>query len=166
MLQLLLYPLGILVLMFPVPGFILTGITLPLQMVATKLAEHLLDFLGYSVLREGNVLLLPGMTLNVAEACSGLRSIMALTFLGQAYTYLFDSRPWMRAVMGVLVIPIAVVANSLRIVISAIASSYNPQWGKGVYHDTTGWGMFVISFAFIVGTHIVVTKIARKVKSR
>lgn len=157
--RILLYPLVLMLLMIPMPGFILQSLTFPLQVIASKLAERILEVLGFSVLREGNILMLPGETLNIAEACSGLRSIMALTFLGQAYIYLFDSRPSMRAVIAVIVIPIAVFANSLRIVASAIAGSHNREWGQGLYHESTGWVVFVVAFLCILGTHFLIKKI-------
>jgi exosortase len=158
-LRILFYPLVLMLLMIPMPGFILQSLTFPLQVIASKLAEHILEISGFSVLREGNILMLPGQTLNIAEACSGLRSIMALTFLGQAYIYLFDSRPWMRAVIAVTVIPIAVFANSLRIVASAIAGSHNREWGQGLYHESTGWVVFVVAFLCILGSHLLMNKI-------
>jgi exosortase len=161
---LLLYPLSLLLLMFPMPGFVLEKITFPLQIIASQLAEHILELMRYSVLREGNILILPGQTLNVAEACSGLRSIMALTFLGQAYIYLFDSRAWMRLLMAFLVIPIAVLANSLRIVASAVAGSYNREWGTGTYHESTGWIVFVVAFVCVVATHTILKSFIRERK--
>jgi exosortase len=128
-------------------------ITFPLQIIASTLAEHILEAFGYSVLREGNILSLPGQRLNVAEACSGLRSLAALTFLGQAYAYLFDSRAWMRAAIALAVFPIAVVANGVRIVATAIAAAHNPAWGRDLYHESTGWIVFVIAFGGILATH-------------
>jgi exosortase len=157
--RILLYPLVLMLLMIPMPAFILGNLTLPLQTTASKLAEHMLELLGYSVLREGNILMLPGQTLNVAEACSGLRSIMALTFLGQAYIYLFDSRPWMRAVIALMVIPVAVFANAIRIVASAIAGSHNRAWGEGLYHESTGWIVFVVAFLCILCAHLLIKRI-------
>lgn len=157
--RMLLYPLVLMFLMLPMPGFIMQTLTFPLQIVASKLAEQILEILGFSVLRDGNILQLPGLTLNIAEACSGLRSIMALTFLGQAYIYLFDSRPWMRAAVAAIVIPIAVFANSLRIVASAIAGSHNRAWGEGIYHESTGWLVFVVAFVCILGAHSLMKKI-------
>jgi len=161
-LRMLFYPLGLLLLMFPVPGFVLEKVTFPLQILASQLAERVLEFLGYSVLREGNVLLLPGQTLNIAEACSGLRSLFALTFLSQAYIYLFDSRPGMRAVMFALVVPIAVFANCLRIVASAVAATYNRAWGHGTYHESTGWIMFLVAFICVVGAHLTINKLVKR----
>ncbi|MEP6714494.1 MAG: exosortase/archaeosortase family protein [Terriglobia bacterium] len=164
--RLLLYPLAILMLMFPMPGFVLEKLTLPLQLIASRLAEHILEAVHYTVLREGNILILPGQTLNIAEACSGLRSIMALTFLGQAYIYLFDTRPWMRIVIAVLVVPIAVLANSLRIVASAVAGSYNRAWGEGTYHESTGWVVFVVAFICVVGAHAAINAVTKRVAAR
>ena len=159
--RLLLYPLAILLLMFPMPGFILEKLTFPLQMLASRLAEHILEFMNYSVLREGNILILPGQTLNIAQACSGLRSMMALTFLGQAYIYLFDSRAWMRLTIAILVIPIAVLANSMRIVATAVAGSYNKEWGQGLYHESTGWIVFVVAFICVLGSHMAIKAVLR-----
>jgi exosortase len=165
-LRMLFYPLALLLLMFPVPGFILSALTFPLQIVASKLAEHILELLGYSVLREGNILMLPGLTLNIAEACNGLRSLLALTFLGQAYTYMFDTRVWMRFVMAVLIIPIGVFANSIRIVASAVAGSINPEWAHGTFHESTGWIVFVVAFICILCAHWAINQICRVAANR
>ncbi len=159
--HILLYPLALMLLMFPMPGFIMEKLTFPLQIIASELAERILELMRYSVLREGNILMLPGQTLNIAEACSGLRSMMALTFLGQAYIYMFDTRPWMRLVIAILVIPIAVVANSLRIVASAVAGSFNREWGTGTYHESTGWIVFVVAFVCVVAAHMSIKAIMR-----
>jgi len=151
--RLLLYPLILLFMMFPLPGFVLERLTLPLQLTASKLAEQLLEWFGYSVLREGNILLLPGQTLSIAEACSGLRSLLALTFLAQAYVYMFDKRPWMRLAMAICVVPIAVFANGARIVATAIAGSYRREWAEGTYHASTAWVVFAVTFVCVVVTH-------------
>jgi len=161
-LRILTYPLLLTLLMIPLPGFVVERLTFPLQMFASRFAESALDVLGYSVLREGNILRLPGAALSVAEACSGLRSICALTFLGQAYVVMFDGRRWMRPVMALLVIPIAVFANGFRIVISAVAGSYRPEWMSGLAHESTGWVVFVIAFLCIVIFHVFFTHIERR----
>jgi exosortase len=160
-LRILTYPLLLLLLMIPLPGFIVERLTFPLQMFASRFAEHALEILGYSVLREGNILRLPGATMSVAEACSGLRSMCALTFLGQAYVCMFDGRRWMRPVMALLVIPIAVFANGFRIVISAVAGSYKPEWMTGLAHESTGWVVFVIAFLCIVMLHLSFNQLER-----
>jgi exosortase len=153
------YPLLLSLMMFPLPDFVLQRLTLPLQMSASRLAEQLLEWFGYSVLREGNILYLPGQTLSVAEACSGMRSLMALTFLAQAYVYLFDRRPWMRLVIALCVIPIAVFANGIRIMATAIAGSYRSEWAHGTFHDSTAWAVFAVAFVCIVAAHRILTLI-------
>ena len=163
-LRILMYPLLLMLLMIPLPGFVVERLTFPLQMFASRFAERSLEILGYSVLREGNILRLPGATLSVAEACSGLRSMCALTFLGQAYVCMFDGRRWMRPVMALLVIPIAVFANGFRIVISAVAGSYKPEWMSGLAHESTGWVVFVIAFLIIVVFHFSFTRIERRLR--
>jgi len=156
------YPLLLMLLMIPMPGFVLERITFPLQIVASQTAEKGLDLIGYSVLREGNILRLPTATLDVAEACSGLRSLLALTFLGQAYVCLLDGRRWMRPVMALIVIPVAVFANAVRIVASAVAVSYRPEWIQGIFHESTGWIVFVVAFLCIVILHSMFNHIQRK----
>lgn len=163
-LRILTYPLLLTLLMIPLPGFVIERLTFPLQVFASRFAAHALEILGYSVLREGNILRLPGATLSIAEACSGLRSMCALTFLGQAYVCMFDGRRWMRPVMAFLVIPIAVFANGFRIVISAVAGSYKPEWMYGLAHESTGWVVFVIAFFCIVMFHLSFTRIERMLR--
>jgi exosortase len=164
--RLLLYPLLLLCMMFPLPGFVLERFTLPLQLIASRLAEQLLEWSGYSILRDGNILHLPGQTLSIAEACSGLRSLLALTFLAQAYAYMFDKRPWMRLALAVCVIPIAIFANSMRIVATAVAGSYRAEWAHGTYHEWTAWVVFAVAFLGIIAAHVLIGKTARMFSKR
>lgn len=157
-LRLLGYPFAILILMVPLPGFVIERVTLPLQLIASVLSEHTLGAIGYSVLREGNVLHLPLQTVAVAEACSGLRSLFSLFFLSQVYAVLFDDRPWMRAVLGLAMIPIAVLANSGRITFVAALGQTNPDWFHGTLHDSTGWVIFVIAFLSLVAVHLAINR--------
>jgi exosortase len=157
-LKFLTYPMMILLLMIPVPGFVLQQITMPLQFIASKLAEQLLDLVGFSVLREGNILFLPGQTLSVVEACSGLRSLLSLSFLGQTYIYLFDGRIWARWVIAIVIVPIAILANAGRIVASGIMGQYHPSWVHGLMHESTGWVVFVVAFIIIMTFHLVVIR--------
>jgi colanic acid biosynthesis glycosyl transferase WcaI len=164
--QALVYPLLLMFLMIPLPGFVIERVTFPLQIVASQMGEKGLDLLGYSVLREGNILRLPTATLDVAQACSGLRSLLALTFLGQAYVCLLDGRKWMRPVMALFVIPVAVFANGARIIVSAIAASYRPEWIQGLFHESTGWIVFVVAFLCIVVLHSTFNHIQRKLRDQ
>jgi len=142
------YPLALLPLMIPLPGFIYDRLTLPLQLLASILAENFLTWMGFSVLREGNILQMPTQTLSVAEACSGLRSLYALTFLTLTFAYFFTGRSWRRWVLIAAIVPVAIVANAGRVTATAILGTYNPAFTIGFYHELLGWTVFV--FAFIM----------------
>jgi len=142
------YPLALLPLMIPLPGFIYDRMTLPLQLLASILAENFLTWMGFSVLREGNILHMPTQTLSVAEACSGLRSLYALTFLTLTFAYFFTGRSWRRWVLVAAIIPVAIVANAGRVTATAIMGTYDPALTIGFYHELLGWTVFV--FAFIM----------------
>ncbi|MFZ0287239.1 MAG: exosortase, partial [Terriglobales bacterium] len=112
----LLFPWAFLFLMIPIPAIIFNQITFPLQLLASKLAAAALRLLGVPVLREGNIINLPALPLEVAEACSGIRSLLSLVTLSIVYGYLLEPRIWIRVLLALASIPIAVAANSLRIV--------------------------------------------------
>ncbi len=158
-LRALVYPLLLLPLMIPFPFY--DQLTLPLQFIASTLAENFLTVLGYSVLREGNILYLPTQTLNVAEACSGLRSIYALTFLTLTYSYFFTPRTWARWILAAAILPVAILVNAMRVTLTAIMGIYNPAWTEGTYHEMLGWSVFVLAFAIILGLNAMLKKVPR-----
>ncbi|MBV9743840.1 MAG: exosortase/archaeosortase family protein [Acidobacteriia bacterium] len=153
------FPLLLLPLMIPFPFY--DQLTLPLQFIASMLAENFLTVLGYSVLREGNILHLPTQTLSVAEACSGLRSIYALTFLTLTYAYFFTPRSRARWILAAAILPVAILVNALRVTLTAIMGSYNPAWTEGTYHEMLGWSVFVFAFAILLGLNAILKKIPR-----
>jgi exosortase len=149
-----LFPWAFLILMIPIPTIIFSQITFPLQMLASKVAALLLPIAGVPVLREGNVIHLPAMTLEVAEACSGIRSLLSLATLAIIYGYLAESRLWTRVVLAAAAIPIAVAANSLRIVITGLLVQYwDPGKAEGFFHTFSGWLVFVVSLAMLFLLH-------------
>jgi exosortase len=151
------FPLLLLPLMIPFPFY--DRVTLPLQFIASMLAENFLTVLGYSVLREGNILHLPTQTLSVAEACSGLRSIYALTFLTLTYSYFFTPRSRARWILAAAILPVAILVNALRVTLTAIMGSYNPAWTEGTYHEMLGWTVFVFAFAILLGLNTILKKL-------
>ena len=106
------FPLVLLFFMIPIPAVIYNRITFPLQLFASEVAAHTLEFIGIPVLRDGNVLELASQKLSVVEACSGIRSLLSLTFLSLVYGYFFDTKRWMRVVLFFATIPIAILANA------------------------------------------------------
>ena len=123
-------PLFLLVFMIPIPAIVFNQLTFPLQLFASEMAEWALSMFGIPVLREGNILELPSQTLSVVEACSGIRSLLSLSFLAVVYGYFFDPRPWMRFVLLVAAIPIALFANASRVTITGLLSEYDPDLAR------------------------------------
>lgn len=149
-------------LMIPLPVIVFNEIAFPLQLLASRLATGFLDLLQVPVLREGNIIHLPSMSLDVVEACSGLRSLMSLITVGVLYGLFFEPRVWIRCLIVALAIPVAVVANALRIVLSALLAQYvNASLAEGFFHAFSGFLLFLLSFAVIAGIHSIGTRFAR-----
>lgn len=149
-LRVLAFPLVMLLFMIPLPGVLYKEITFPLQMIASRLAERSLDMLGHTVLREGNILELAGQQLSVVEACSGIRSLLSLSFLSLVYSYFMDSQVWMRWLLLAATIPVAIVANAGRIVVTGVIGSYNQELAQGMLHAASGWIIALIAFGFLI----------------
>lgn len=149
----LLFPLGLLFFTFPIPDVFYGQITQPLQLLATRLSEFMLELFGYSVLRDGNVLQLTHMSLSVVEACSGLRSLITLSFFCLVYSYFFEHRYWLRTGVTLLAIPAAILVNGLRIAATGALGQHNPVWAKGLYHESIGWIAFFVGAALVLLAH-------------
>ena len=162
-----LFPWGFLFLMVPIPAIIFNQVTFPLQLLASKLAASVLPVLGVPVLREGNILHLPTMPLEVAEACSGIRSLLSLATLSVVYGYLMESSIGIRVGLALASIPIAVAANSLRIVGTGLLVQY---WGQdaaeGFFHIFSGWLVFVVSLIMLFGVHQLVVLVAGRTEEK
>jgi exosortase len=153
----LLFPWAFLLLMIPIPAIVFNELTFPLQLLASKVASTTLPWMGVPVLREGNVIILPAMALEVAEACSGIRSLMSLATLAVIYGYLMERRVAVRALLALASIPIAVAANSLRIVGTGLLVQYwDPEKAQGFFHEFSGWLIFVVSLLLLYLLHRIV----------
>ncbi|MGH9631778.1 MAG: exosortase/archaeosortase family protein [Bryobacteraceae bacterium] len=152
-LRLLAFPIFLLFFMVPIPAVIYNQITFPLQIFASQVAEFALGLLGIPVLRDGNILELASQRLSVVEACSGIRSLLTLSFLSLVYAYFFDSKVWMRAVLLIATVPIAIIANAGRVTVTGILSEYNREWAHGLLHTMSGWVIFMIALGMLVITH-------------
>lgn len=162
-LRILSFPLCLLIFMVPIPAVIYNRITFPLQIFASSVAEVALNLIGIPTLREGNVLDLASGPLSVVEACSGIRSLLSLTFLSLVYGYFFDQKSWVRPVLLVGVIPIAIIANAARVTVTGIISEYDKQMAQGVFHSLEGWVIFMIAFAMLGVLHQVVNWLYRTI---
>jgi len=155
-----LFPWAVLALMIPIPNLILQQITFPLQLVASKLATVLLELVGVPVLRQGNVIVLASMPLDVAEACSGIRSLLTLVTLAIIYGYLMESRIWVRIALACSAVPIAVAANSFRIFGTGLLVQYwDPDKAEGFFHTFSGWLIFVVALMLLFAVHRLISLI-------
>jgi exosortase len=162
-----LFPLGVLVLMIPIPAIVFNPITLPLQLLASKLAAATLPVCGVPVLREGNVINLPTMSLEVAQACSGIRSLFSLITLATIYGYLTKSPMWTRVVLVASAVPIAIAANSLRIIGTGLLVQYwDPGKAVGFFHEFSGELLFLVSLLLLVLLHQAILTRQSEVKIR
>jgi exosortase len=149
-----LFPWALLILMVPVPTVLFSQITFSLQVLASKFATATLPLAGVPVLREGNIIHLPAMPLEVAEACSGIRSLLSLTTLAIIYGYLVETRTWVRVVLAIAAFPVAVFANSLRIFGTGLIVQYwDPDKAEGFFHLFSGWLIFVVALAMLFLLH-------------
>jgi exosortase len=155
------FPLLLLPFMIPIPTVVYNQITFPLQLFASRVAEILLSAIDIPVLREGNVLELASQKLSVAEACSGIRSLLSLSFLALVYAYFFDRKVWMRWALFFGVLPIAILANAGRVTITGILSERDPELARGFFHELEGFIIFAIALAMLFILHVLINWIYR-----
>jgi len=160
------FPLVVLCFMVPLPAVIYNRITFPLQIFASQVAAFVLELLGTPVLRDGNVLELPSQRLNVVEACSGIRSLLSLTFLSLVYGYFFDNKSWMRIALFVATVPIAIIANAGRVTLTGVMSEINADLAHGTAHTASGWVIFMIALAIMVVVHQIINRVYKFISKR
>lgn len=145
------FPTTLCLLLIPIPPVIFYQIAFPLQVVATKFGVAILQLARIPVLREGNVIVLAQTTLEVTEACSGIRSLVSLFALAVLYAYSATPRNGQRIAIGLSSIPIAIVANGLRIAGTGVAAQYvGPSAATGFFHSFSGWTVFMTSFVMLL----------------
>jgi exosortase len=154
------FPLFVLIFMIRIPLFVYQQITSPLQGLASSVASRTLELIGIPVLRDGNVLQLASKRLEVVEACSGIRSLLSLTFLSVAYGHLFERRTWMKVVLFLSTVPIAIVANAGRVTLTGILTEYKPDMAEGAYHMFEGWVIFMVELVVLLGVHRLLSRLA------
>jgi exosortase len=119
------------------------------------------------VLREGNLLVLPGYTLEVVEACSGIRSLMSLIALAVVYGYFLEKRVWMRWLLVFSVFPLAIFSNGIRVFVTALLTHY---WGlaaaEGFLHSFSGWAIFVVSMVLLFAIHAGLVFVIEKMRGK
>jgi len=145
-------PIGFLIFMLPLPHPAYELVSLPLQRMAAVLAAGALQIVSIPVLREGNVIHFAGRSLEVAEACSGIRLLMGFVAMGVAVAFLSRRPAWQRATLVGSTVPIAVLANALRVTITGVLyHGVSEDLAQGFFHAFSGWLMFVAALAALAG---------------
>ena len=150
--RLLRLPLAYLLLMVPLPYILYDAAAFPLKLFITRVSVRVLKLVGIAVVREGNIIMFPTITLEVADACSGMRSLVSFVALGIAYAFITGSstaRCWLIIVAAVV---IAIFNNCLRVIITGILAQH---WGaavaQGFFHEFTGLVTFFVGMVLLVG---------------
>ena len=158
-----LFPWAFLSLMIPIPAIVFNQVTFPLQILASQFSAFVLPLTGVPVFREGNVIHLPAMPLEVAEACSGIRSLISLVTLAVIYGYFQETNKFSRAILAAASVPIAILANSFRIVGTGLLVQYwNPDKAEGFFHALSGGLMFLCSLVLLVLFHHLLRRISHR----
>lgn len=153
----LLLPLLFLIFAIPIPSILMDRITFPMQLFASKVAANTLYLIGIPILREGNVMVLANTSLEVAEACSGIRSLISLLALSVVFAYISQRVAWKRVALVLSTFPIAIIANAARVSGTGIlAQFYGDKVAQGFFHGFSGWILFGVAFVclFVVGTFL------------
>jgi len=160
------FPLFLLLLAIPLPAIVVNALTLPLKALVSSLATEMLRALGVSILQEGNILKTPQITLEVVNACSGIRSVFSLFVL--ALLFCSDMKGYLqKALLLILTIPLAIFTNALRITATGmLATHWDPKTALGFYHGFSGWVIFVLSLVLLLLLKRVIASVASDRKRR
>lgn len=139
------FPFVLALFMLPKLAIVYNQVTLPMQLLASRLAAGLLATLGFTVLRAGNILSVAGHQVAVVEACDGIRYLIPLVFSAVIFAYLTDSKFWMWFALVVLAAPVAILANAIRVA----AAAPIPALANGFLHTLAGWFIFTLCLAML-----------------
>jgi exosortase len=162
-LQLLLSPLVLLLFSLPIPAPLYHIAALPLQAAASRGAEVILSLLRFHAIRAGDSIYMPSQILVVSEACSGIQSLLTLSFFCLIYGYWTESRVWLRAFLVAASLPALVVMNIIRVTITGVVGEFDHKYTQGAWHSALGYVTLVVAFCLILTAH---TLILRKLQSQ
>jgi exosortase len=149
------FPLMFLIFMIPLPAVVFERLAVQLQLVASTLGERMLQALDVSVVRDGNVLRLATVSLEVNEACSGIRSLITLLAVTTLMAYLFETDWPRRIAIAAGALPLAIGLNGIRIAATGLAAlRFGPGVASGAVHEAAGFVVFVVAVGCVCGLHV------------
>lgn len=155
-------PIGYLLFMVPLPYILYDALAFPLKLFVTKCSVWSLKAMGIIVWREGNIIMFPQTVLEVADACSGLRSLVSLLALAVAYAFFSQEGVFRRLLLVCSAIPIAIATNMLRVIVTGVlAQYYGAAAAEGFFHEFAGLAVFALAMVLLVLTGIVLRKLGR-----
>jgi exosortase len=161
--RILAFPLFYLFFMIPLPVSINSLIALPLQLFATKISHAIIQAVNIPVLQEGNMLYFAQTQLEVAEACSGIRSMMSFVMLSVLFAYLMDKGWWRKCIIVISAIPLAIVTNIIRVTGTGIlAHFFGQQVARGFLHEFSGLAVFIVGFVLLFSEYSLLNRISAK----
>ena len=157
------FPLSYLLTCIPLPVFLYASLSSQLQLWSSALGVDFLQLVGVTAFREGNVIDLGPVQLQVVEACSGIRYLLPLTSLALLCAYLFKDRMWKRVLLVLSSIPISIVVNGFRIgMIGVLVEWYGQGAAEGFSHLFEGWVLFMASLGLLILEMLLLAKIGSK----
>jgi exosortase len=161
--RLCLFPLAFLFFMVPIPYILYDAIAFPLKMIASWFGEHSLTLVGVPVFREGNIIVLPNLQLEVADACSGIRSLVSLMALATVSAYFMTLGFARGGVLFLSAIPISIATNSIRIFVTGVLSyKFGQKAAEGFFHEFSGWVVFLLGALLIVSLGLILRRIGSR----
>ena len=144
-------PVAFLLFMVPLPYIVYDAMAFPLKLLVAKYSVLALKLMGITVLREGNIIMFPQTVLEVADACSGLRSLMSLLALAVAVAFMTLKSPGKRLILIVSALPIAIVTNMFRVIATGVlAQYYGAAAAEGFFHEFAGLAVFAVAMVLLL----------------
>ena len=155
-------PVAFLLFMVPLPYIVYDAMAFPLKLFVTKYSVLSLKAMGFTVVQEGNILMFPQTVLEVADACSGLRSLVSLLALAVAMAFLTLTNPVKRAVLIVSALPIAIATNMFRVITTGVlAHYYGRAAAEGFFHEFAGMAVFALAMVLLIAVSTLLKRIGR-----